>query len=713
MNLFAILSLFLWLPIVVAIFASQPPRRAVVISFIVGWLALPNIGFGLPGLPDYTKMSATVMGIVLAAMVFDQKRFFAVRPRWYDAPMIVWCVSPFASAVTSDLGAYEGVSSVMDQCFAWGLPYLIGRVYFQEPKDLRELALGIAIGGLIYAPLCLVEIRLSPVLKQWVYGIFTWEGVRLGGYRPRVFLANGLELGMWMTNATLMSYQLWSCGTVKKLRDVPFGVLTLGLTVTTVLCKSTGALGLLIAGVVTIWVTRKTGKPWLAWILIAIPILYSTTRTFHLWSGREVVDIAAAVIDAERAQSFEFRLQNEEIFTSRAMQRPLFGWGRFGGFMMMGKDGKWLAIIDGYWIITLGLAGTVGLVTLLTIMLLPLGLVLRRFPARTWSEPEVGPAVVLAIMLALVMLDFLSNAMLNPIYALAMGAVIGVKPTREAPHQREAEAFLADAATLMEEGRLLEAGPAFRRAADLASDLDDPDGRRALAEALDGLGLSEMATGDAEAAESTLREAVAVRDRLAAEDPDPDRFRDLAIAREGLSRALVEVGRPAEAIQEREIALRIWDILTANHPRRSELREHRVDALNDLSWLLSTETDPAHRDPAMALQLAEEAVRASDGRFACWNTLGVARYRAGDWPGAIEALERSAADGPDGGTAFDYYFLAMACRRLDDAARAREWFEQGMAWAARHRPGHAALERFREEAETLLRVADHLEIKSV
>jgi tetratricopeptide (TPR) repeat protein len=370
--------------------------------------------------------------------------------------------------------------------------------------------------------------------------------------------------------------------------------------------------------------------------------------------------------------------------------------------MTFTKEGKAEAIVDGFWIITLGLGGSVALVTLLVMMLQPIVLTMRRFPAKTWSDPEVGPAVVLAMLLLLMMFDFLSNAMLNPIYALAMGAVVGVTPTHAGRRRREAETSLADASALMGEGHLAEAGAEFRRAIDRVWDRDDHESLRILAEALDGLGLSLLTTGDLHGAEEALREALAVRDRLAAEDNDPGRFRDLAIARESLSRALVEVGRPAEAIEERRIALQIWDILTANHPKKSEFRDHRIDALNDLSWLLSTDPDPALHDPPRALQLAEEAVRASGGRVAFWNTLGVARYRAGDWAGAIEALERSAAEGPGGGTAFDYFFLAMACRRLDDAARAREWLEQGMAWAARHRPGHPALERFRREAETLL-----------
>lgn len=198
---------------------------------------------------------------------------------------------------------------------------------------------------------------------------------------------------------------------------------------TTVLCKATGALLLLAGGVAVLWITKRIKRTVLVWVLIAIPCFYTSTRTLNIWSGREVVEIASMTVGADRAQSYSFRLENEDILTQRALERPLFGWGRFGGFMMVQKDGKWATIVDGMWIITLGLGGLVALATLVVMMLLPMILTIRRFPASTWSDPEVGPVVVLALMLVVMMLDFLSNAMLNPIYALTIGAVIGVTPS--------------------------------------------------------------------------------------------------------------------------------------------------------------------------------------------------------------------------------------------------------------------------------------------
>ena len=178
---------------------------------------------------------------------------------------------------------------MLEQLVAWGGHYLIGRVYFTDLDGARDLSLGILIGGLVYIPLCLFEIRFSPVLETWVYGISHWESMRFGGYRPKVFLSTGLELGMWMTNASLLGYQLWSSSAVKTIRGISLGLLLLGLITTAVLCKSTGAIALLIFGVVILWLTKRTKRSWALWLVLALPPLYTLSRGFNLWSGQEAV----------------------------------------------------------------------------------------------------------------------------------------------------------------------------------------------------------------------------------------------------------------------------------------------------------------------------------------------------------------------------------------------------------------------------------------
>jgi tetratricopeptide (TPR) repeat protein len=696
--------LFLWLPIVVICFLGMPPKRAAIFAYIFGWLALPNIGYSIPGFTNYTKMTATVLAVLLSTLLFDPSRLLRFRPRWYDLPMAIYCVLPFITALTNDLGAYEGLAAMVDQTLSWGLPYLVGRLYVTDLGSIRDLCLGIVIGGLAYVPLCLIEIRFSPILHVLVFGVGTWEPLRYGGYRPKVFLSTGLELGMWMTCACLIGYQLWAIKAVKSLGRVSFPLLLVVLLITTILCKSTGAILLLIVGVAALFMTRLTRRSWVIWALVLLPPTYTALRTYNIWSARELVDYSAAMFGGDRAESLEFRLKMEDKLAEKAVERPIWGWGRFGRALVSNKQGRQMTIPDGLWIIILGSNGITGLATLLTIILLPMIVTLHRFPVKTWSDPQVGPVAVLALMLVLVMIDFLSNAMVNPLYALIAGGLLGQSPVRLASGGPEAENSLQLGSELMAEGRPAEAAQEFHRAIQLVADGDDIPGRQVHAKAVDGLGHSLAAIGRFDEAEGAFRDGLMIRDWLAAGAPDAGRFQDLAIARESLARLLVETGRSAEAVAERQIALKIWDILVAEHPKNLDYRTHRVEALNDLAWLLATDPEPSVRNPSLGLALAEEAVDSAGDHLASWNTLGVARYRAGDWAGAIEALERSALSSIDGlGTAFDHYFLSMAWSRLQHETQAREWLDRGIAWAARNRPGHPTLERFRAEAESLWR----------
>ena len=461
----------------------------------------------------------------------------------------------------------------------------------------------------------------------------------------------------------------------------------------------------MVFGLTLLWVARRFKWPLLVWLVIAISPFYCVTRAFDIWSGREIVEISRVMVGEDRAASLQYRLNMERMLADRGLERPVFGWGRFNRSQIMNAKGEQTSVPDGYWIIILGVQGLVGLACLLALLLLPMALTLRRFPITTWRDPKVGPVVGLALMMVLVMLDYLSNAMQMPIVPLVVGGVIGCKSYQVGGDHSEAEEALAVASELTGEGRMLEAGLEFRRAIELASVAEDPAAWKIQAEAFDGLGHSLQAADQIEEAVAAFQEALVIRDEMVAESPDDDHFRDLAIARDSLSRALAESGRTSEAIDERQLALR--DLggpggqppqgrrisrPPGEHPQRPGLASgHRPRSLT--------------AQPGPALALAEEAVRILPDHDASWNTLGVARYRAGDWAGAIEALERSALSSPDGGggTAFDHYFLAMAWCQLHREDQAGEWLERGMAWAARHRPDHPSLERFRQEAESLLR----------
>ena len=94
---FATFMLVSWIPVILCIFAAMPPRRAVIVATFFSWLFLPGISFPIAGLPDYSKFSATIEGLLLGIFLFDRTRLSSFRFRGYDLPALVWCFSPFVT----------------------------------------------------------------------------------------------------------------------------------------------------------------------------------------------------------------------------------------------------------------------------------------------------------------------------------------------------------------------------------------------------------------------------------------------------------------------------------------------------------------------------------------------------------------------------------------------------------------------------------------
>jgi hypothetical protein len=435
MQILIPIALFGFIPFALLLFALLPPRRAVITTFILAWLFLPMAGWKVPGIPSYDKTTATCVGVFLGVLIFDINRLLAFRPSLLDLPVLVLSLSPFATSIANGLGAHDGVTSALGATIMWFLPYFIGRLYFRTLSDFHELAVGIFIGGLIYVPLCLYEIRMSPQLHRIIYGYFPHSFVqtkRWGGYRPSVFMQHGLMVGMWMAMASLVGIWLWSAKLLKPLWGISPAILVGILLITSILCKSTGAIVLLAFGLAAIFLMRRLRSPIPLMLLAFLPPVYMVTRATGVLSGTTLVNIAEPVLGMDRSQSFAFRLKNEDSLAERAMQQKWLGWGGWNRSHVIDDSGRDSSISDGMWIIEFGQCGIVGLAAFTLSMLLPPLIVLRRFPARYWGTPALAPAAALAIMLVLYMADCLMNAMINPIYLLAAGGLAALRPGKRA-----------------------------------------------------------------------------------------------------------------------------------------------------------------------------------------------------------------------------------------------------------------------------------------
>jgi hypothetical protein len=466
------IALYAWVPFVLLVFAVMTPRRAVIFAYIGGWLFLPMLSIKLQGIPDLTKITASSFGVLLGAMIFDTRALLKFRPKWFDLPMLFWCLIPYITSMKQDLGAYDGASGVLAQLGVWGIPYFIGRCYFKDLEAYRELGVAIVVGALIYMPFTWLEMKISPLLHKKIYGFFQHsfeQTKRWGSFRPMVFMQSGLALAMYMTVATVTGVWMWLSGSVKKIWGMPMGPLMFILFATAILCKTMAAIAFLFAALCALlWIKYLRHTPW---VICGLPIivLVATPPTYMYLRGTEKVDrehilqVFSKFTTEERLRSLEVRLEAEDKVTDKALEPmdqgqgnelgsgkshdPWWGWGKWDPdnpketpwriyihWDKVSVDGipyivtKDNAPTDGLWIITLGQFGKFGVIALTVTILLPALILWRRVPLRYWHHPLVAPAAAMSLLLITHMIDNLLNGMVNPIFMIALGGLSAIGP---------------------------------------------------------------------------------------------------------------------------------------------------------------------------------------------------------------------------------------------------------------------------------------------
>lgn len=151
--------------------------------------------------------------------------------------------------------------------------------------------------------------------------------------------------------------------------------------------------------------------------------------------------------------------------------------------------------------------------------------------------------------------------------------------------------------------------------------------------------------------------------------------------------ALIKAGRPRKAIEHLQTSL--------------EINPKHLEACNNLAWVLATASDDTVRDPIRAVELAQKAIELDPKHTDFFNTLGVAYYRAGHWQDAIQWLNKS-TQANNGGSAFDWFFLAMAHQQLGQHDEALADYDQAVERMDKTAPHDPELLRFRAEAIKLL-----------
>jgi hypothetical protein len=305
------------------------------------------------------------------------------------------------------------------------LPFVIARQYLRSAEDNAQILRIMVIAGLAYSIPVLFELRMSPQLNIWVYGYMPdsfLQEERGSGYRAIVFVGLGLTVAIFSMTTAVAAASLWRTRT--SVGRFPLGAITAYLSLVVVLCKSLGSLVYCAAAVPLV----RWGSPRLqvrvASVLVIVALAYPMLRATGLFPTTTMVEVARAV-SQDRGNSLNLRFSQEDQLLAHALERPLFGWGRYGrNRLFNGWQGGSSSITDGFWIIILGVYGLAGFAATFGLIALP---VFRAARALKFAETirEREHLAALAVINAVTMIDQLPNASFSNWNWLLVGALLG------------------------------------------------------------------------------------------------------------------------------------------------------------------------------------------------------------------------------------------------------------------------------------------------
>lgn len=437
-NWFAYLVLFSWPLVTLSLYRRMPLVPATLWSITGAYLLLPaGASVDLPMVPPLDKVTVSNIAAFFVCRFILGKRV-PVLPRTGKARtlMLLYIVSPFFTALLNDdpvfagprliaaMNSYDALSNVIRQLL-FILPFLLGLQFFRSHQAMENMLSVLVVAGLWYSLPMLLEIRLSPQLHRWIYGYFPHSFVqqmRDGGFRPVVFIGHGLWVAFFTMTAVTAAAVLWRLR--QPVKSFSAGAVTAYLAIVLLLCKSMASF--LYAGfaVALVYLSKPKSQAWMAKVLVVIALSYPLTRGLG-WFPVQTITDTAAVFSEQRAQSFDFRMDNEERLLDKANQKPWFGWGTWGRNRVYDKKyGRDISVTDGRWIQVIGQFGWVGFIAEFGLLTLPVFVgarVIRQLSDR--REALVFAALIL--LQAISVLDLLPNNSMSPWTWLLAGALLG------------------------------------------------------------------------------------------------------------------------------------------------------------------------------------------------------------------------------------------------------------------------------------------------
>jgi len=437
-NGFALLMVLLWPLLAVYIYRIKSIQHATILVVLGGFMILPvRTQIDLPFVPALGKDSIPALAAFFAIWyVKKTKLVFFGKDSTVRLLLLMLVIGPFFTALFNSaplnfggyyvhgLSPYDGLSLMMNQSILI-LPLLMGRQFFRSYESQLLLFKLLVAVGLIYSVLMLYEVRMSPQLHTMLYGYFPHsfaQQYRDGGFRPVVFMGHGLWVAFFAVIVLIAAGALWQIKV--KIRNISAMLTHHYLLFVLVLCKSSASLIYGVFAVLMLKITSSRMQHKTAIILVCLALLYPVLSTFKLFPHQGIINIAES-ISPSRAQSLEFRFDNEEGLLAHARKHLVFGWGGWGRNRVRDEaTGADVSVTDGRWIIKLGVYGAVGFIAEFGL----LGIIVFRAMQASKLLTDKKEKTILsahALMVGIIMIDQLPNASLAPWLWLLAGILLG------------------------------------------------------------------------------------------------------------------------------------------------------------------------------------------------------------------------------------------------------------------------------------------------
>jgi hypothetical protein len=291
--------------------------------FLFSWLILPSYLFPLAEMPKSGIFTIWVLGssvpsldliskawlipviILMGVFVFDRKKILLQRWKWPDFVMFIWCTWPMFQEA---LGTSSEPSGMIQSTYlfgAWGVPWILGRVYFSQSSARLKLIKTLCFCALLYLPVSIVEGIWGPMLHEAFFNAHPFRYIgheRYFGYRPIGFLEDGNQFGAWVSLTAVGA--VWLARLAVGPRAIFFRLQAFILCLMALAAQSVGALALASFGILLLfvwdWVNGKLIAAALLTLICLFVFKYLMSPDFSNWlwnsnDGQSLVEASKAI----------------------------------------------------------------------------------------------------------------------------------------------------------------------------------------------------------------------------------------------------------------------------------------------------------------------------------------------------------------------------------------------------------------------------------